>query len=69
MDNNKFKQIVCKLKFNQIKIIFSHIKYDNKKYKLLINGINEKLLNNLINFFESYDYDFLCKNYNFILQL
>ena len=68
LDNDKFKKVISQLNFNNIKLILPHVKYDKAKYKLLINGINNSYLNNLINQFSTYDYDFLCKNYNFILQ-
>ena len=68
LDNDKFKKIISQLNFSNIKLILPHIKYDKAKYKLLINGIKNNYLNNLINEFSTYDYDFLCKNYNFILQ-
>ena len=69
LDDDNFKKVVCKLNFSNIKLILPHIRYDKIKYKLLINGIKNEHLNNLLNQFSTYDYDFLCKNYNFILQL
>jgi hypothetical protein len=64
----KFKLNISKLYFYQIRCIYPFIKDDNIKFKLLINGIDEQYLINLINYFDNDSINFLNLNYNFIFR-
>lgn len=69
MDNHNFKIYISKVYFYNLKYLYPIIKNCNLKFKILINGIDELFLNNLINYFDVNSLIFLNLNYSYLFRL
>ena len=68
INNKDFKENVGNLNFYNLKLILKYIKLNKEKFKIFINNISIKNLDNLIPNFDSYDIDNLNLQFNFILK-
>lgn len=68
MKNINFKIQISKIYFYNIKRLYPYIKTNSVKFKILINGIDELFLNNLLNYFDKNSLFFLKLNYNHIFK-
>ena len=68
ISNKDLKENVIKLNYYNLKLILRYIKLNKEKFKILINNIFIKNLDNLIPYFDSYDIDIINLEFNFILK-